>query len=184
MSRTSSSESANPQVRCTDSKRNAPVRDREDAHTLLPCPFCGGEAKSSQHGDVGYVVQCRRCGIWNAGYSAAWSHITEDEFNGFIDEESAIAAWNTRADQTCECESYGQHHKQVKRENDSERETCDARWHQLFGTPERAARTLHKDGTLVCRECLIREECEKTPEDSDCMITDYDALLEWLRGDA
>ena len=63
---------------------------------LLPCPFCGGEAKAFQHGYVGYVVQCRRCGIWNAGYSAAWSHITEDEFSGFIDEESAIAAWNTR----------------------------------------------------------------------------------------
>ena len=60
----------------------------------------------------------------------------------------------------------------------------ESRWFELFGTPEKAARTLHHNGTLVCRECLIREECAKTPEDSDCMIMRYDALLEWLRGDA
>lgn len=77
---------------------------------LKPCPFCGGEAKAFQHGDVGYVVQCRRCGIWNAGYHAAWSHITEDEFSGFVDEESAIAAWNCRTatvDVTRFCEVSG-----------------------------------------------------------------------------
>lgn len=68
---------------------------------LKRCPFCGGEAKAFQHGDVGYVVQCRRCGMWNAGYHAEWSHITEDEFSGFVDEESAIAAWNARAERTC-----------------------------------------------------------------------------------
>lgn len=37
-----------------------------------------------------------------------------------------------------------------------------SRWHELFGTPERAARTLFDYGSEV----------------------DYDALLEWLRGDA
>ena len=65
---------------------------------LLPCPFCGGEAKAYQHGEVGFVVQCRRCGIWNAGYDPAWSHVTEDEFHGFVTETDAIAAWNRRAD--------------------------------------------------------------------------------------
>ena len=59
----------------------------------------------------------------------------------------------------------------------------ESNYEKLFGTPERAARTLHSGGTLVCRECLIREECAETPEDGDCMIMDYDALLEWLRGD-
>ena len=54
---------------------------------------------------------------------------------------------------------------------------------RLFGTPEKAARTLHHNGTLVCSECLIRDECKETPEDSNCMIMDYDALLEWLRDD-
>lgn len=56
-------------------------------------------------------------------------------------------------------------------------------YERYFGSPERAARTLHHGGTLVCRECLIREECAETPEDGNCMITDYDALLGWLRGD-
>lgn len=65
---------------------------------LKPCPFCGGEGKAYQHGDVGFVVQCRRCGIWNAGYSPAWSHVTEDEFHGFATKDDAIAAWNRRAD--------------------------------------------------------------------------------------
>ena len=66
--------------------------------TLKPCPFCGGEAKAYQHGDVGFVVQCRRCGIWNAGYAPAWSHVTDDEFHGFVTEADAIAAWNRRVD--------------------------------------------------------------------------------------
>ena len=53
---------------------------------------------------------------------------------------------------------------------------------KLFGTPERAARTLYHSGTLLCRECLIREEC--TEKDSECKIHSYYELLEWLRGDA
>lgn len=56
----------------------------------------------------------------------------------------------------------------------------ESNYKRLFGTPERAAQTLHHSGTLVCSECLIREECAKN---SDCMIVRYDALLEWLRGD-
>lgn len=57
------------------------------------------------------------------------------------------------------------------------------RYCELFGTPERAARTLHGP-TLTCNGCALRDGCAKTPEDSNCMIEDYDALLEWLRGDA
>ena len=57
------------------------------------------------------------------------------------------------------------------------------RWHELFGSPEKAARTLHHNGTLVCRECLIRDGCKETSEDSDCMIMDYDEILEWLKGE-
>lgn len=54
------------------------------------------------------------------------------------------------------------------------------RWHDLFGTPERAARAL----IGICDECDA-SAC------SGCKIgplvgytADYDALLEWLRGDA
>lgn len=39
-------------------------------------------------------------------------------------------------------ESYSQVPEQVKRENGGERESYGTRWHELFGTPERAARTL------------------------------------------
>jgi hypothetical protein len=52
-----------------------------------------------------------------------------------------------------------------------------SRWHELFGTPERAARTLanncHRDGCIACPAL-----------DADCNVGDYDKLLEWLRGDA
>lgn len=60
------------------------------------------------------------------------------------------------------------------------------RWHSLFGTPERAARTLRKNGKCIpaCYECLVRDECANLPEGSECPMDDYDALLEWLRGDA
>ena len=62
-----------------------------------------------------------------------------------------------------------------------------SRYKELFGTPERAARTM----------IVVREECEdigacypNCPFDdapacpSSVEPRDYDALLEWLRGDA
>ena len=61
----------------------------------------------------------------------------------------------------------------------------DTRYSELFGTPERAARTLRKNGKCIpaCYECLIRDECASLPEGSECPMDDYDALLEWLRGE-
>ena len=55
------------------------------------------------------------------------------------------------------------------------------RWAQLFGTPERAARTLSTTAKCVepvttCRFCLYKSYC-----DTQC---DFEALLEYLRGDA
>lgn len=59
-------------------------------------------------------------------------------------------------------------------------------YYELFGTPERAARTL----------IVVRGECESVPCSPICPfgdapacpsnfeLGDYDALLEWLRGDA
>lgn len=51
------------------------------------------------------------------------------------------------------------------------------RWHQLFGTPERAARTVgdYCYNAVSCAECGI--DCEGRFKDSD-------ALLEWLRGES
>ena len=64
------------------------------------------------------------------------------------------------------------------------------RWHELFGTPERAARTLANvcrfthGGELCDRcQCYLFDSCDRTLRlGSEQKI--YDALLEWLRGDA
>ena len=54
------------------------------------------------------------------------------------------------------------------------------RWYELFGTPERAARTLLKicDEVAYCSECPMFWVCskDKTPK-----FDDYDAFLKWLR---
>lgn len=66
------------------------------------------------------------------------------------------------------------------------------RWHELFGTPERAARTWIEYSTIdSCADCPIchdehGETCELPPK--VCAWVDeergYEALLEWLRGEA
>lgn len=64
-------------------------------------------------------------------------------------------------------------------ETDKEYKAVDtqSRWHELFGTPERAAQTIanncHRDGCIACAAM-----------DAGCGGGDYDKLLEWLRGDA
>lgn len=66
-------------------------------------------------------------------------------------------------------------------ETDREYKAVDthSRWHELFGTPERAAR-------MMMRMCDVRRmgcsECPLYREIDGC--NDYDVLLEWLRGDA
>lgn len=60
----------------------------------------------------------------------------------------------------------------------------NSRYAELFGTPERAARTLADLQTcslgfdLECDECAVYSLCQSGAR-NDC-----DALLEWLRGDA
>lgn len=55
-----------------------------------------------------------------------------------------------------------------------------SRWAELFGTPERAARTM-ENGTPLCGWCNL-QTCERNG--GECSLLDYDALLEWLEGDA
>lgn len=64
----------------------------------------------------------------------------------------------------------------------------DTRWFEMFGTPERAARTLVTtnlacDSSLYCSEsdCLFKD-APACPH--GCGPDDYDALLEWLCGKA
>ena len=57
----------------------------------------------------------------------------------------------------------------------------ETRYQQLFGTPERAARTmaLMCECSPECSFCLLQGRAV-----SICNNGDRDALLEWLRGDA
>lgn len=68
--------------------------------TLLPCPYCGGEAElvEADYGmfNTGYAVYCRSCctkvGVTGRlGEVYEWTPI-------YATESDAIAAWNTRAD--------------------------------------------------------------------------------------
>lgn len=62
-----------------------------------------------------------------------------------------------------------------------------SRWHELFGTPERAAETMALQcfgaTSEACDTCVFRE-CDGKLRNSGAYPTVYDALLEWLRGDA
>lgn len=61
---------------------------------LLPCPFCGGEASVERIGGNGYYfVAC-------SGLNCCDSALADTE-------AEAIAAWNTRAERTCEMEYSG-----------------------------------------------------------------------------
>ena len=54
--------------------------------TLLPCPFCGGNAKLTTWTPTAASVSCIMCGA---------------HFNTYTEAE-AIEAWNTRHVETCE----------------------------------------------------------------------------------
>ena len=72
----------------------------------------------------------------------------------------------------------------AERSNDGVDKT---RWYELFGTPERAARTII--GKQFTYDLLT--QCDDCPHQTDecyepsgkCVMDDCDALLEWLRGD-
>ena len=61
------------------------------------------------------------------------------------------------------------------------------RWHELFGTPERAAQMLAEFELDHLNWCRGTDYCEKCPYEFDrygCCLPDGFSLLEWLRGDA
>ena len=62
-----------------------------------------------------------------------------------------------------------------------------SRWLELFGTPERAARTMTaaRDACKTTQPCYPNCPLGAAPWcPSKSGSGDYDALLEWLRGDA
>ena len=61
-----------------------------------------------------------------------------------------------------------------------------SRWFELFGTPERAARTLEEFELDQINWCHGTDGCEKCPYEFDrygCCLPDGFSLLEWLRGE-
>ena len=56
----------------------------------------------------------------------------------------------------------------------------ESRYEELFGTPERAAQTLRR----FCADCFCGDCATCGVPEWANYTRDYDALLEWLRGDA
>lgn len=64
-------------------------------------------------------------------------------------------------------------------------EQAGTRWYNLFGTPERAARTLEEFELDQLNWCHGTDACEKCPYEFDrygCCLPDGFSLLEWLKG--
>ena len=64
---------------------------------------------------------------------------------------------------------------------------AESNYERLFGTPERAARTLEEFELDQLNWCRGTEYCESCPYEFDrygCYLPDGFELLEWLRGDA
>ena len=49
---------------------------------LLPCPFCGGEARHYTPGPTDHHIECRSCAA---------------DVGGYMEKAEAIAAWNARS---------------------------------------------------------------------------------------
>ncbi len=57
----------------------------------------------------------------------------------------------------------------------------ETNYERLFGTPEKAARTLFSDDRHAdCADCMIHDGCYAV--DFGCLVEDYDTLLGWLKG--
>lgn len=61
-----------------------PCRDDEYTPNLLPCPFCGGEAKLIEPDGIWYAVACTKCHIQGTGNRNQ--------------DYKAVNQWNTRAE--------------------------------------------------------------------------------------
>ena len=121
---------------------------------LKPCPFCGGNAVLDEYasGEMNITVD-HEDDCWCMDYDHVLD-IPSDE------KDAYVRAWNTRAATLSNVDR--------------------SRWAELFGTPERAAKTI----SSFCAECICGD-CATcgVPGWADYAHS-YEELLEWLRGDA
>lgn len=135
---------------------------------------------------------------WEAGHYFAWDSKRCElvgKIIGWLDRQAAI----TKRHWMEICGANANANIELKRQIDV-LEANNAQLHTLIaelqderdiyreklGRAIDAARTLRKNGKHIpaCYECLVRDECANLPEDSECPMDDYDALLEWLMGEA
>lgn len=165
-----------------------------NATELLPCAHCGCNTpwlEDIEHTQgLRWYVFCHVCGV-TGGQKRT--------------QAEAVKSWNTRtpeqavavtlgaptltAEQVEEavrrniafCECSEEDVQAIADELNATLGVDDSRWFELFGAPERAART-------ICRQLrhyniCICDGCPVKPPNREC-DSEYDALLEWLRGKA
>jgi len=98
-------------------------------------------------------------------------------FYGTRDDQDGAALWDVRC--AC-CGEFVTRHDLADLPSKCPRcgEGAMTNYEKLFGTPERAARTLQPD-SMSCKYCLLRDFCK----DGICLIDDYDELLECLESE-
>ena len=105
--------------------------------------------------------ELRRCGCWGNDGDAALMELAADTIESL-------------RRQVAKCQI-----AELKADYDT------SRYFELFGTPEKTAKTL-AGKCCDCCECVLANACEQGSGEG-CLLSDesnFDALLEWLRGDA
>lgn len=98
--------------------------------------------------------------------------------NRLQEAQGGVDHWRTE-----QVHAYGNREDAYKRVVELEANN-GTRWHELFGTPERAAKTVSamcSHGIWSCDGCPLFDE---GVEHCESELGDTPSLLEWLRGDA
>lgn len=82
------------------------------------------------------------------------------------------------------CGKCADEHRQLAEWLEELKELCEGNamtnYEKLFGTSERAARTLERLNEMSCKYCLLHDYCG----DSCLLYKKNNVLLEWLKSDA
>ena len=167
------------------------------SYELKPCPFCG--SNNLAEGNHSPFVICDDCGAFGPGNADLTHDEAVEKWNTRYHsayEETVIKAWEEikeYTERTCKRKAYismprhnGERFAKLmvgefEQMNAMVDNVSKSRWAELFGTPERAARTICQQ--LKHFNICICDGCPVKPPNKEC-DSEYDALLEWLRGDA